>query len=122
MTVTLQADVFPATLNVDYQTGESRTVHRARVVVTESPPRVLVFTDSSQGPQVVFSDNVLSYQQPERPRKLRDLYTPETQTYHVTTAGAALSFVKDGGCGCGSRLKGFNPFPAITALAATSAQ
>lgn len=75
-----------------------------RVIITED--QVLVAKDSDSGPQIVFKE---SY----------DIYIPsEDQTkdsYVVTASGKMLAFKKDTGCGCGSRLRGWNPYKTLNA-------
>lgn len=70
-----------------------------RVIVTDTT--VIVAKDSPNGPQVVFQeryDNFIHSQDP-----LKDSFV-------VTESGKMLAFKKDTGCGCGSRLRGWNPY------------
>lgn len=98
----IRADVFPSITTITAPDGIStRQVHTARIIATEN--RVLIAQDGPKGPELVFS-------QPYDPNSLQ---TPETRTgvYTLTTdSGMTLSFYKDSACGCGSRLRSWNPF------------
>jgi hypothetical protein len=101
-------DVFPAKLvavpagqveEVDLLTLSPPTdgafyVDTARVIVTED--MILVAVDSPEGAKLVFQEKY-------------DLFVPGNQYYVVTQSGKMLSFEKDTGCGCGSRLRSWNP-------------
>jgi len=89
-------------------------VHTVRVIVTANPPRVLVAHDSTQGPEVIFAEDydpatldISTYARKEA--------TPGTEAFLTTTSGKQLAFLKDSSCGCGSRLKSWNPFRTLTA-------
>lgn len=75
-----------------------------RVIVTED--QVIVAKDSNEGPQIVFKE---SY----------DTYIPADEltkdSFVVTSSGKMLAFKKDTGCGCGSRLRGWNPYKTLNA-------
>jgi hypothetical protein len=127
MTVALRADVYPATLVIDPGPNQ-RVQDRVRVLVLQGDPernppvpdRLTVFADASDGPHVVYSQLLTDFTAPSRPQRLRDVHLPEYKLYQATTqSGTPIQFEKSGGCGCGSRLRGFNPFPALQSLAAT---
>lgn len=131
--VSVRADVFPATLVVaPASSPEPATVlrypqpddpdgHRllqsVRVLVTDT--HVYVFQDSAQGPRVVFAEPAASYtpSTPLHQRRTRDASKPAEATV-TTRTGKTLAFSRAGGCGCGSRLKTFDPFAVIVAQAA----
>ncbi len=76
-----------------------------RVVLTEET--VTVAQDSPQGPMVVFQEKYLK----------ENLVGPEgdKKTYRLTTlSGKMLAFQKDTNCGCGSRLRAWNPYKTLT--------
>lgn len=127
----IRADVFPAVLTVSPPDApapaDSTSLHptqrrldKVRVVVTLDA--VYVFQDHHQGPQLIFSERLSSYTPPPPPsragRALPNSRTPPRQATLQTDSGKTLAFYRDGHCGCGSRLKGFNPFDSITTYAA----
>lgn len=133
----VRADVFPAILTVspadspqpaDSTTPlsqlhpDSRRIERVRVVVTQDA--VYVFQDHHSGPRLIFSERLASYAPPPRPspppRGQTLSRTPPRQATLQTDSGKTLAFYRDGSCGCGSRLKGFNPFDSITSYSSTS--
>jgi hypothetical protein len=76
-----------------------------RVVLTEDT--VTVAQDSPQGAMIVFQEK---YSKDE-------LLGPEgsKKTYKLTTeSGKMLAFQKDTNCGCGSRLRSWNPYKTLT--------
>ncbi len=109
------ADTFPALINIappSYD-GEVRThsphdgtfqVSVARIILTED--RIIIATDSSAGPNVVFSEGYDPETLEKAPKKSQDSYV-------TTLSGKRLAFAKDESCGCGSRLRSWNPFKGI---------
>jgi hypothetical protein len=76
-----------------------------RVVLTENT--VTVAQDSPQGAMIVFQEKYSkdALLGPEGPKK----------TYKLTTeSGKMLAFQKDTNCGCGSRLRSWNPYKTLT--------
>jgi hypothetical protein len=76
-----------------------------RVILTQDT--VIVAKDSNTGPQIVFQE------------KYSDIYISEDQKLdsNVTTiTGKMLAFKKDTGCGCGSRLRGWNPYKTLNSI------
>lgn len=133
MNLKIRADVFPAILTVSPPAAppadslaplhpDSRRIERVRVVVTLDA--VFVFQDDPRGPQLIFSERLHSYAPPPPPnrtqRAIPNSKTPPRQATLQTDSGKTLAFYRDGSCGCGSRLKGFNPFDSITTYAARS--
>jgi hypothetical protein len=76
-----------------------------RVVLTEDT--ITVAQDSPQGAMIVFQE-----------KYSKDaLLGPEghKKTYKLTTeSGKMLAFQKDTNCGCGSRLRSWNPYKTLT--------
>jgi len=75
-----------------------------RVIVTET--HVLVAQDTPDGAQIVFNESYPEgnfYQSASR----------EDDSVVVTTSGKVLAFKKDMNCGCGSRLRGWNPYKTL---------
>lgn len=80
-----------------------------RVVVTET--HVTVAQDSPDGAQVVFHEPYTELYAPE------DRKDKVTGTYRiVTTSGKFLAFQKDTSCGCGSRLRSWNPYKTLSSM------
>lgn len=109
-----RVDVFPAFLRLapsdslsDITTlkikGEaprgSRFLDRCRVVIVRD--QVMVALDSPEGPQLVFREKLVEAQHVEK------------ISYVRTESGKILAFTKDENCGCGSRLRGWNPYGNI---------
>jgi hypothetical protein len=104
-------DVFPAVVKLalsgsleDYTqlqtTGDApqgtRKVDRTRVVIIENV--LLIAQDSPEGPKVVFKEKVEEMSQ-------------EGKTTHIlTVSGKIIAVKRDNNCGCGSRLRGWNPY------------
>ncbi len=76
-----------------------------RVVVTDG--LVVVAKDSPEGPQIVFRETYETF----IPSKESD-----KDSFVVTSSGKMLAFKKDRGCGCGSRLRGWNPYQTIASI------
>jgi hypothetical protein len=103
-------DVFPALIKLappgslsDFTslqtTGDvpqgTRRVDRSRAVVINNV--LVIAQDSPEGPLVVFKEAV-------------EEMTHEGKTTHVlTVSGKIIAITKDDNCGCGSRLRGWNP-------------
>jgi hypothetical protein len=104
-------DVFPAVVKLaapgsleDYTqlqtTGDApqgtRKVDRSRVVIIENV--LLIAQDAPEGPKVVFKEKVEEMSQ-------------EGKTTHIlTVSGKIIAVKRDSNCGCGSRLRGWNPY------------
>ncbi len=117
----IRQDIFPAFVSVapadlDIALGDLKSapptpgsfqVSIARVVVT--PERIIVARDSGAGtgPQVVFSEAIL----PETFYKSSDIRNKDS--YVQTVSGKKLAWRKDSACGCGSRLRSWNPYGSI---------
>lgn len=75
-----------------------------RVIITED--QIIIAKDADGGPQIVF-------------RETYDTYIPSGEltkdSFVVTSSGKMLAFKKDTGCGCGSRLRGWNPYKTLNA-------
>ena len=106
-----KVDVFPAVVRVippghlkdttdlgmyDKAPEGTRQVDRCRVVVVQD--RVLIARDSVTGPEIIFREKV---EETRRSKKT---------TYIKTVSGKILMFTKDTTCGCGSRLRSWNPY------------
>jgi hypothetical protein len=80
----------------------------ARVIVTDT--RVQVAVDGAKGPMVVFSEAI----EPGSHVKSKDI---NKDSYLLTAKGKKIAYRKDNSCGCGSRLKSWNPYKHISSNA-----
>lgn len=122
----VRADVFPAIVVVappgaprasslrpprvhhtDPRSDGSELLQSVRVIVTDDT--AYIYQDSADGPVLVFRERLAEYTPPPHPRTQR-LSSPPREASLTTDSGKTMSFRKSGGCGCGSRLKTFNPF------------
>lgn len=74
----------------------------ARVIVTET--HVLIAQDTPNGAQIVFNETYTNF------------YKSAAQNLDsvvVTSSGKVLAFKKDESCGCGSRLRSWNPYKTL---------
>ena len=106
-------DMFPAYLSVgapgQFDTPQEMRSHprmdetyyadKARVVVTDEI--VMVAVDSSSGPMIIFRERYASHDKSN---------VASEDSYVVTETGKMLAFSRNDSCGCGSRLKGWNPY------------
>jgi hypothetical protein len=107
-------DVFPAIIrlaptgSVDDQgsfsvTGDApagtRRLDRCRVVIVNDVMMVVV--DSPEGPSLVFREAV------------EGVSTSGGITRATTRSGKVVAFTKDHNCGCGSRLRSWDPYGAV---------
>jgi hypothetical protein len=72
---------------------------KARVVITDE--RVIVAHDGPQGPVIVFSEGYEHFNKSED-KKL--------DSHVISLTGKMLAYRKDENCGCGSRLRAWNPY------------
>lgn len=73
-----------------------------RVIVTDEV--IMVAKDGPTGPQIVFQERYQTFIASEKPAE---------DSFVVTESGKMLAFKKDTGCGCGSRLRGWNPYKTL---------
>jgi hypothetical protein len=106
-----QLDVFPAIvkvispgalsdLSLANVTGDlpqgTRKLDRCRVAIVNDT--ILIAVDSPEGPKLVFREKVV------------EMINEKGLDRVKTESGKMLAFVKDTNCGCGSRLRSWNPF------------
>lgn len=77
----------------------------ARVVVTSE--RVIIALDGSSGPKIVYDEAIdpATHFRADKPR--------DKDSFVTTINGQKVVYKKDTACGCGSRLKSWNPAGAI---------
>lgn len=110
------ADVFPAlvwiappnsvgidefTIPGPYPEG-TRKVDRVRVVLLGES--ILIAKDSPEGPTLVFRE------------KFTHRHVEGKLQTVLTESEKVVSFIKDDSCGCGSRLRGWNPYGQNTSV------
>lgn len=82
-------------------------VGTTRVILmdVEAQKVVLVAQDSPQGAQIVFKEKI-------------DTFIDQIDgTYRlITVSGKTLAFSKDTNCGCGSRLRSWNPYKTVNSM------
>lgn len=109
-----EIDVFPAIIKLappgsleDFSTLEivgaapqgTRRLDRCRVVVVN---RVLmVAQDTPEGTKVVFRE------------KIQDMRHDGKVSHILTESGKIVAVIKDHNCGCGSRLRSWNPYGSV---------
>ena len=101
-------DLFPAVLTVSSPDGSSGRVGACRVLLTADV--LVAVVDSPTGPQVVFREGYTSF---DRAPATTGLSTV------VTASGRTLTLTKDTACGCGSRLRSWNPLGALAAVSSS---
>jgi hypothetical protein len=78
-------------------------IQTARVIVTDT--NITIAADAPEGPQIVFNERYTLFEK---------ALTPETDSYVITESGKMLAYKKDVNCGCGSRLRSWNPYKTLT--------
>lgn len=76
-----------------------------RVIITDE--HILVAKDSPDGPQIVFRETYQTFIASEE---------VDSDSFVVTSSGKMIAFKKDRGCGCGSRLRGWNPYKTLNSI------
>ena len=111
----IKLDVFPADvvvvapgtledislLTCSPPTPGSFQVSTARVIVDET--HITIAVDAPDGAKIIF----------------RESYTmlyPDKEAKVITSGGKMLAFVRNDSCGCGSRLRAWNPYKTIISL------
>ena len=84
-------------------------VATTRVILTET--HLSVASDSPDGPQLIFNEPYAQVFPPEDPAERR------TGIWRViTTSGKYIAFQKDDACGCGTRLRSWNPYRTLQSI------
>lgn len=78
-------------------------VDRCRVVIDED--LIMVAVDSPEGAKVIFQEEY-------------DVFTKGTESKIITKGGKMLAFKREENCGCGSRLRSWNPTRTLNTLKA----
>lgn len=98
----IKLDLFPA--KILSTTEEPTVLHAAiRIVVTDS--HYYVFREGGTGPEVAESGPISAFEGDNTSGwTIEAPESPESQNFVVH---------RDANCGCGSRLRGFHPFPGV---------
>lgn len=81
-----------------------RSFDKARVVVYGD--RVMVAIDGDTGPKIVFSEQYVHGTHFKSPDKTKD-------SYITTVTGKKIAYRRNDACGCGSRLRSWNPYRTL---------
>ena len=76
-----------------------------RIIVTDT--RIMVAVDSPSGAQVIGNEEYDTFIKGSKPDYL---------SYVITKSGKQIAFYKDNGCGCGSRLRSWNPYKTLYSI------
>jgi len=91
------------TIGVMTRVQGSRLVDKVRVILTDVT--IMIAADSDNGPMLIFRDRYIKESlSPEKPKPNRGVTRLKTET------GKVIIMEKDANCGCGSRLRGWNPY------------
>lgn len=74
----------------------------ARVIITQT--HILIAQDTPSGAQIVFNEEYQNFYQSA---------APNLDSVVVTKSLKVLAFKKDESCGCGSRLRSWNPYKTL---------
>lgn len=80
-------------------------VDKCRIVIDED--LIIVAVDSPEGARVIFQEEYVTFE--------KDL---KGESKIVTKSGKMLAFKRDTNCGCGSRLRSWNPTRTLNTLKA----
>ena len=110
-------DVFPAhasvasasyvgVLQAHPPTDGTAYLQTSRVLIfsVEDSQVILIAQDTPEGAQVVFQEKIAEF----------DL--SDVQYFGTTVSGKRFAFKKDTNCGCGSRLRSWNPYKTLSSI------
>lgn len=83
---------------------QARQILTARVVVFNN--RITIAIDGNDGPKIIFNQEV-------DPSTFQKAPKPSQDSYIQTTKGIKIAYRKDENCGCGSRLRSWNPYRTL---------
>jgi len=98
-TVALRSDVFPADVQFSFGT---HSYSKMRAIVTAD--EVIVLVEDGNPPGVLYEGRLVDV-------------TGNRQVLTAITEDGTVTIARAGGCGCGSRLRGYRPFGRAVALA-----
>lgn len=94
-------------LTVTTRLPTSRLVTTVRIVLTKD--RIMIAGDSSAGPTLIFQEKY-------DPTTLQLDKSSKTTSRLKTMSGKIIIFEKDSNCGCGSRLRSWNPYRTLGSI------
>jgi hypothetical protein len=77
-------------------------IQTSRVIITDT--NITIAADAPEGPQIVFNERYTSFEKST---------SPDADSYVITESGKMLAYKKDVNCGCGSRLRSWNPYKTL---------
>lgn len=80
-------------------------VQTTRVIITDT--HITVAQDSHLGAQIIFNERYTFFEKSTN---------PELDSYVTTESGKMAAFKKDTNCGCGSRLRSWNPYKTLGSI------
>ena len=97
----------PRTLSSKPTTEGAYYIQTARVLVTST--EIIIAQDTPNGATIIFREG---YSDSPTQSFFRSA-TPETDSILITLSGKVVAFKKDTNCGCGSRLRSWNPYKTL---------
>lgn len=97
----------PQTLSSKPTTEGAYYLQTTRVVIDDT--HITVAQDSPNGAMIVFRE-------PYTTGNFYKSAIPEEDSILITDSGKVLAFKKDTNCGCGSRLRGWNPYKTLHSI------
>lgn len=82
----------------------ARHLDKARVVVYQN--KIMIAVDSDEGPRVVFQEKY------DTPLFVKSS-SRDNDSFLTTNSGKKLAFRRNDACGCGSRLRSWNPYTTL---------
>ena len=104
--VAVRADVFPAKVTFSFM---DNPYVKARAILTADEALILVEASGGSGPSVLYQE------------RLEDVQFVSREQVVATTADGNITISRAGGCGCGSRLRGYRPFSRTVRMQKISA-
>ena len=97
-------DVFSINAQGNPEEVYYRDITRIVLVEDEKGLSIWVAQDSPTGAQIIFQERLAEFYKADK---------PEQVSRAKTVSGKLLAFQKDSNCGCGSRLKSWNPYRTL---------
>lgn len=100
-------DVFSINAQGNPEEVYYRDITRIVLVEDEKGLSIWVAQDSPTGAQIIFQERLAEFYKADK---------PEQVSRAKTVSGKLLAFQKDSNCGCGSRLKSWNPYRTLHSI------
>jgi hypothetical protein len=95
----------PNLLTSSPPSADAYYLQTTRVIVTDT--HITVAQDVPGGPQIVFHEPYAQFEKS---------LAPEVDSYVTTNTNKTIAFKKDTNCGCGSTLRGWNPYRTLNSM------